>query len=762
VLAKGANVLNAHVATLADSLAQTGPVARQFRGVARRHRGGAGEARRQRAGREHRRHRAAAGADPAANPDRGGAERAAKTALVAFHALARANPFVQIATGVGAAVSALIAFNSTTSSFLANQEKQRDLAADVNALYERQAKLLADVAGRGSQFATVKGPQEQFAEAFAELQKLGLELEKLRGQKIDANLLLDTKALVGSSTAIEGVREAVLSIGAAFDAAGQSSKATIDSLKSVQGSNLGAGLRGIFFPDDVREERGAQAFANRIEQLRTFLRPFGIELDENRRAFVDYEKALQIVSQAFADLEKRAGDAGVALGKTGASSTAELSSAVKALVAEREKELRISLLTGAEREKALLVAEAEKRAGQGLNDLEKQRLSALAQAIVDTQKLLEAQRKQANEAEKAAQVQRDLPQNLAELQKRYQDQLQLAQATGVERELIRAEIEAENDAKEIGLDLSSKEFAQLRELAIERARLTSEERGQRRSERTDRRRDEAFRDLEAQEELLKRVGAEREKYRLQIEAENEARQAGLSIGSAEFQDYVRRRVAVQRFAEESERLVGLFVSFGEAGSSALERLIIDMERGRDVAKACWQDLQRLALRQTAGASTQQLFALAGQSLAGLFAPGPTAPQSGPNSPTGRAGLVNQSSINGGKNYLSGGFMTGGVIPAMSGQVVDEFWFLRRGNRTYSLAEGGKSTPEAIVPLERMQDGRLGVASGGGGGGTTINMAFPGVRTARDARAMRATIGQQVRQLRGADRRGWRGLRPAGQ
>jgi phage-related minor tail protein len=107
-------------------------------------------------------------------------------------------------------------------------------------------------------------------------------------------------------------------------------------------------------------------------------------------------------------------------------------------------------------------------------------------------------------------------------------------------------------------------------------------------------------------------------------------------------------------------------------------------------------------------------------------------------------------------------MLGGVIPAMGGQVVDQFGYLSRGDRTYSFAEGGKTTPEAIFPLERDARGRLGIAAAGGGGGDTFNMSFPAVRSAQDARALRATVSQQFRAAKAADRSGRRGRRPAGE
>ena len=89
--------------------------------------------------------------------------------------------------------------------------------------------------------------------------------------------------------------------------------------------------------------------------------------------------------------------------------------------------------------------------------------------------------------------------------------------------------------------------------------------------------------------------------------------------------------------------------------------------------------------------------------------------------------------------------TGGIIPAQVGQIISSPTVVQRGGRNYSISEGGGSTPEAVMPLMRDSQGRLGVA-GGGGDSTNITMNFPNVQTTQEARALRSTLNQQMNTL----------------
>lgn len=64
------------------------------------------------------------------------------------------------------------------------------------------------------------------------------------------------------------------------------------------------------------------------------------------------------------------------------------------------------------------------------------------------------------------------------------------------------------------------------------------------------------------------------------------------------------------------------------------------------------------------------------------------------------------------------FSGGNVIPFASGGVVTRPTVFPMANGTGLMGEAG---PEAIMPLKRGPDGKLGVAAGGGGGGTVVNV-----------------------------------------
>ncbi len=96
------------------------------------------------------------------------------------------------------------------------------------------------------------------------------------------------------------------------------------------------------------------------------------------------------------------------------------------------------------------------------------------------------------------------------------------------------------------------------------------------------------------------------------------------------------------------------------------------------------------------------------------------------------------------------FSNGGIVPFASGGVVASPTFFPAGKNIGLMGEAG---PEAIIPLQRGSDGRLGVAGGGGGGPVNVvfNVAAP------DPAAFQKSEAQVTGMLARAVSRGLRSL-----
>ena len=90
---------------------------------------------------------------------------------------------------------------------------------------------------------------------------------------------------------------------------------------------------------------------------------------------------------------------------------------------------------------------------------------------------------------------------------------------------------------------------------------------------------------------------------------------------------------------------------------------------------------------------------------------------------------------------------GGVTPFAKGGVIASPSYFPLGRGTGLMGEAG---PEAIMPLQRGADGRLGVAGGGGAVNVTFNV------TTSDARSFAASEAEVSAMLLRAVRRGTRG------
>ncbi|MET3613263.1 phage-related minor tail protein [Rhizobium aquaticum] len=172
-------------------------------------------------------------------------------------------------------------------------------------------------------------------------------------------------------------------------------------------------------------------------------------------------------------------------------------------------------------------------------------------------------------------------------------------------------------------------------------------------------------------------------------------------------------------------------SFGAALSSALKSASVDGKSLEDVLKGLAHRLTDIAL----SAGTKPLENLV-------------------NSAAGSLASTLTSGLSGGLSSLLGfakGGVPGAIQPFAAGGVVSAPTYFPTGGGIGLMGEAGS---EAILPLKRGPDGRLGVAAGaGGGGGQTIvfNVSTP------DAGSFRKSEAQISAMLTRATARGRRGV-----
>ncbi|MBN9071510.1 MAG: phage tail tape measure protein [Rhizobiales bacterium] len=162
-------------------------------------------------------------------------------------------------------------------------------------------------------------------------------------------------------------------------------------------------------------------------------------------------------------------------------------------------------------------------------------------------------------------------------------------------------------------------------------------------------------------------------------------------------------------------------SFGTRLTNALKGAVVSGRSLEDVLQRLALNLAGLALDQ----GLKPLQSLAGSLFSGLFG--------------GLSGIL---------PFARGG-VPGSVVPFAAGGVVSSPGYFPLGR---NLGLAGEAGPEAILPLQRGSDGRLGVAAGGGG---SVNVVFN--VTATDAASFRKSEAQVTGMLARAVSRGARTL-----
>lgn len=185
---------------------------------------------------------------------------------------------------------------------------------------------------------------------------------------------------------------------------------------------------------------------------------------------------------------------------------------------------------------------------------------------------------------------------------------------------------------------------------------------------------------------------------------------------------VRIEADVRPFADALDELKDLSQGFGAQLTGALKGAVVGGRELEDVLRRLALNLAGMALNQ----GLAPLQALAGSAMSGLLGG------------LGRA-----------LPFAQGG-VPGRVTPFAAGGVVAAPTYFSAGRTVGLMGEAGA---EAILPLQRTADGRLGVASPGSGAGTSIvfNVTTP------DAASFRKSEAQIAGMLARAVSRGTRTL-----
>jgi lambda family phage tail tape measure protein len=179
--------------------------------------------------------------------------------------------------------------------------------------------------------------------------------------------------------------------------------------------------------------------------------------------------------------------------------------------------------------------------------------------------------------------------------------------------------------------------------------------------------------------------------------------------------------AWENYLESTRDVAGQTKSLFTNAFSSMEDAIVQFAMtGKlsfaDFAKSILADMARIAARQASSSALSGLFGLAASAAGSYFGGG--------SAGSTQAGYTGSDYSNWVKTQADGGAWSGGVQMfanggAFSNSVVSSpTAFGMAGGKTGVMGEAG---PEAIVPLARDSQGRLGVR--GGGGGTPITMTF---------------------------------------
>lgn len=224
--------------------------------------------------------------------------------------------------------------------------------------------------------------------------------------------------------------------------------------------------------------------------------------------------------------------------------------------------------------------------------------------------------------------------------------------------------------------------------------------------------------IERERELLGLTGEARRAKEIQLQIEEQLRQSGQTATEEAIQNAAAKIAAEEAVNETLRRQQEQMQQIGQVMENALTSAFMSIVDGTKSAEDAFKDMARAIIAE--------LFkVLVVQQLVGQFK-------------SGGGGIL--GALAGGLNMNANGnaFMGGNVVPFARGGVVGSpTMFPMAGGRTGLMGEAG---PEAIMPLKRGKDGKLGVASEGGGT-TTVNNYFN--VSANGDESVKRIVAQQV-------------------
>ncbi len=188
--------------------------------------------------------------------------------------------------------------------------------------------------------------------------------------------------------------------------------------------------------------------------------------------------------------------------------------------------------------------------------------------------------------------------------------------------------------------------------------------------------------------------------------------------SAFTQEYTEREFLIQQMEEHQARVEQI----GQVMQSSMERAFMSIVDGTASTKDAFRSMARDIL-------SELYRVLVVQQMVGNFS-------------AGGGGIL--GAIFGAFNANGNAYRSGSIVPFANGGVVNSpMAFPMSGGRTGLMGEAG---PEAIMPLKRGRDGKLGVVAGGETGGAVVNQTFNFNMAANGDESVKRIVAQAAPQI----------------